>query len=68
VEKTRGGLVLPARTAVREVAARDHKGRFDTADEFCERRGGVLERGIPRAEMEIGHVEDACRHRRSRLQ
>jgi hypothetical protein len=28
----------------------------------------LLKSGTPRAEMEIGHVEDACRHRRSRLQ
>ena len=43
-----------------EIAARDDERRLDLLDELAER---PLERRIvepvPRAEMEVGHVEDA---------
>ncbi len=68
-QESRRLLVLRTPSAVREVAARDHERRLDARDEISERllRDRFLVR-IPRAEMEIGHVEDAGVHRRSRLQ
>ncbi len=68
-EELRDRVVLRREAAVGEVAARHDEGRIDTLDQFGD---GVLESGImqcaPRADVEIGHVEDARRHRRSRLQ
>jgi len=61
VQVTRGGFVLGRPAAVREVTGRDHERGPSTLDE---RADSLLEhrvvKPVPRAEMEVGHVEDAC--------
>jgi hypothetical protein len=53
-------LVLAWATAMREVSARNDEVRRDTLDKLADR---LLERrvveAVPRAEMQVGHVEDA---------
>jgi hypothetical protein len=53
-------LVLVPPTAMREVAARDDEIRRDARHELADRpfERWVVE-AIPRAEMHVGHVEDA---------
>jgi hypothetical protein len=62
-------LVLDPPAAVRQVAAAHDECGIDTRYELRDRS---LEprfvEAVPRAEVEVGHVEDARRHRRSRLQ
>jgi hypothetical protein len=60
VEIPRGGLVLDLPAPVREVPARDDEVGRDTLNEVTDRtlEGRVIE-AVPRAEMQVGHVEDA---------
>ena len=59
-EVRRGGLVLAAAVLVREISARDDEVGRDALDEVADR---LLERrvveAVPRAEMQVRHVEDA---------
>ncbi len=59
VEVARGGLVLVRTAAMGEIPARRHEIGRDTLDE---RADPLLQRrvveAVPRAEMEVGHVED----------
>ena len=52
-----------------QIAARDYELGLETFDKLS---GGAADRGvvarIPRAEVDVRHVEDAGAHRRSRLQ
>jgi len=59
-EVPRGGLVLLRPATVREVPAHDDEVGRDTLDELADSalEGRVVE-AVPRAEMEVGHVEDA---------
>ena len=68
-KKLRGPRVLFGSPTVGQVAACDQELGAKPLDE-CQDRAfdlGVVPR-VPRADMEIRHVEDAGAHRRSRLQ
>ena len=55
--------------AVSEVAARDHELRLKPLDERADRALDLrIVLCVPRADMDVRHVEDAGAHRRSRLQ
>jgi hypothetical protein len=64
-QDTGGALVLVAPAAIREVARRDDQLGTHPADESRERVGDV--RILTCTDMEIGHMEEACRHDRMRL-
>jgi len=64
LEERRGAVVLVATASVRQIAACDHDLRVDPLDQ---RYTPVPGSGRPRAEMEVGDVQDASSHRRSRL-
>jgi hypothetical protein len=64
-EESGGPLELVTPPAMREVARRDHELRLGTLDEPCERRRHVDV--LMLAHMEVGDVEDACCHGRTRL-
>ena len=64
-QQRRCRLVLHGRSPVGEVAAGDHELRLEALDERRERPLGG--RRLGRAYVQIGHVQDACNHRRSRL-
>src|SRR6185436_20426849 len=49
---------------MREVAARDHQLRLEAVDNGVER---PLRSGFPCTYVQVRHVEDACKHRRTRL-
>ena len=61
--------MLIVAAAVGEIACHDHERRVET---FDQRRKSDPEEGIllpsMGAQVEVGNVEDACRHRRRRLQ
>ena len=63
-QQRRRRLVLLGRAAMREVAARDHELRLEPVDQ---RREGPFRVGGVRADVQIRDVQDACKHRRSRL-
>ena len=65
-QECRRPLVLVAAAAVGQVAARDHEFGTDTLDQRA-RAPRSRHRVVPRAEVEIGDVQDASGHRRSRL-
>src|SRR5260221_729450 len=65
LEKRRGPLVLITAAAIRQVATCDHDLRADPLDQRSE--APLQDRVVPRAEMEVGDVQDASSHRRSRL-
>jgi hypothetical protein len=68
-EEARGGLVLSGAAEVGEVAGRDHELGLDALDERHDGgSGGEIVLRPPRADVEVRHVEDACMHRRRRLQ
>jgi hypothetical protein len=60
VQVRRRCFVLLRPAAMRQVAARDDEIWRDTLDELADRalESRVVE-AVPRAEMEVGHVEDA---------
>jgi hypothetical protein len=58
-------LVLVAPAPVREVARRDYECRVDSPYEGGERRFDL--RSLVCTRMEIGYMEEACRHDRMRL-
>jgi hypothetical protein len=60
-----GRVVLVAPTAVREVAARDHEIGREPPAQLEQRR--VRVRRLASPDVQIGDVENACRHRRNRL-
>jgi hypothetical protein len=61
VQEAGCGFMLLAPAAMGEVAARDYEVGIEASDELAEGRvGGRLAKRIPRAEMQVGHVEDAC--------
>jgi hypothetical protein len=61
-----GGRVVLLRCAsVAEVAAYDHELRHKPVDEWAQRQ--FCGRSLRRADVEIRNVQDACKHRRSRL-
>jgi hypothetical protein len=59
VEVSRGGLVLVGTATVREIPAHCHEIGRHALDELADPplQGRVVE-AVPRAEMEVGHVED----------
>ena len=59
LEVARGGLVLVGTATVGEIPARGHEIGRDPLDELADPllQGRVVE-AVPRAEMEVGHVED----------
>jgi hypothetical protein len=64
-QQRRDTLVLIAPAAVREVARRDHEIRLNTFDEGPE---GAVDKGLlAGSEMDVGDVDQACRHSRGRL-
>ncbi len=68
-QEGRSGLVLFRATEVRQVAGRDHELRVDVLHEGANRSSGrEIVASAARANMEVGHVEDARSHRRRRLQ
>jgi hypothetical protein len=69
VQEARRRLVLSGAAEVREVAGGDDELRCEPLDERRNRCSGrqVVTRP-PRADVQIRHVEDACMHRRRRLQ
>ena len=68
-QELRGALVLGAPSAVCEVPAGNDQLRLET---FRERRDRAFDLrivlSVPRADVDVRHVEDAGAHRRSRLQ
>jgi hypothetical protein len=58
------GVVLLGFAAMREVAARDHQLRLEAVDDGVER---PFRSGFPCTYVQVRHVEDACKHRRTRL-
>jgi hypothetical protein len=57
--------VLIGPTAVREVACRDYEIGLNTFDEGLE---GAVDKGLlAGSEMDVGDVDQACRHSRGRL-
>ena len=65
----RSDLVLAWATDVSQVSGRDHQLGLNLLHEGAERRsGGDVITSAARANMKVGHVEDARSHRRRRLQ
>ena len=64
-QQLRRGLVLLRRAAVGEVAARDHELRLEPLDERS--RAPIPQSTAFGADVQIRDVQDACKHRRSRL-
>ncbi len=60
-----GALELFAAAAMREITRRDDELRLDPLDEPRETRLDF--RLLVRADVEIGNVEEACGHSRTRL-
>src|SRR5205823_2886308 len=65
-QQLRSLLVLARFSAVRKISARDHELGLESIDE---RRQRPLRRGCARlrADVQVRHVQDACKHRRTRL-
>jgi hypothetical protein len=60
-EEPRGGLVLGAAPAVREVAGRQHERGVDPLDEVGDRSLELrLMKRPPRSDMQIRDMKDAC--------
>jgi hypothetical protein len=68
-EEGRRRLVLARPAEVRQVAGGDDELRLDLLDERFDRHSrGAIVVASARADVEVRHVEDACAHRRRRLQ
>ena len=68
-KKLGGAFVLGSPAAMGEVATRNDQLRFEAFGECCDRSLDLrIVLCVPRANVEVRHVEDAGAHRRSRLQ
>jgi hypothetical protein len=64
LQEPRRGRVLLRRASVRQVAAHEHELGVEAVDQRCKR---PFRPGCGGADVEIGDVENACKHRRPRL-